>query len=181
MTDHYGPFYCKLGHLRTSILQCINVNGPYSEKLRSHCWDWQCGRFSRNGYGRVKCEGGHERVAHRVVYEELVGPIPAGHILDHLCERRSCVNPAHMEPVTHRINTLRGKAVLFKTAAEYQIKEVHSLAGARYKPYEELRKTVEPPPTKEATPFGSATWSWSVLGGCGLFGLFLLFLRWISG
>ena len=47
--------------------------------------------------------------AHRFVYQELVGPIPAGHVLDHLCNNVVCVNPAHLEAITHQENTKRGK------------------------------------------------------------------------
>jgi len=46
--------------------------------------------------------------AHRFAYEALVGPIPEGLKLDHLCRNRACVNPDHTEPVTDRVNTLRG-------------------------------------------------------------------------
>jgi hypothetical protein len=46
--------------------------------------------------------------AHRVAYELLVGPIPDGMHLDHLCRTPACVNPAHLEPVTPRVNSLRG-------------------------------------------------------------------------
>lgn len=46
--------------------------------------------------------------AHRLVYELLVGPIPDGLQLDHLCRNRGCVRPDHLEPVTRRTNILRG-------------------------------------------------------------------------
>ncbi len=75
------------------------------------CWVWVA-RLNRNGYGRLH-HGGCERMAHRLSYEVHVGPIPDGLLLDHLCRVRCCVNPAHLEPVTHRENTLRGKALLF--------------------------------------------------------------------
>lgn len=75
------------------------------------CWLWTA-RMNRNGYGRA-CLNGKEPVAHRAVYECLVGPIPEGLILDHLCRRRNCVAPLHLEPVTHQENTLRGEAILF--------------------------------------------------------------------
>ena len=100
--------------------------GPFQPQLGTYCWDWS-GRMNRNGYGRANVYRRapddsmkrHEPVAHRAVYEALVGPIPPGRILDHLCERRCCVNPVHMEPVTHAENTRRGKAILFKKRDEY--------------------------------------------------------------
>ncbi|MBO0884191.1 MAG: HNH endonuclease [Mycobacterium sp.] len=50
----------------------------------------------------------HHRGAHVFAYELLVGPIPTGMQLDHLCRNRSCVNPDHLEPVSQRVNLLRG-------------------------------------------------------------------------
>lgn len=72
----------------------------------SGCWLWTAATNAK-GYGRVAWEG-HNRYAHRVVYTLLVGPIPDGLTIDHLCRVRACVNPAHMEPVTSRVNTARG-------------------------------------------------------------------------
>jgi hypothetical protein len=46
---------------------------------------------------------------HRFAYELLVGPIPAGLVLDHLCRNRLCVNPNHLEPVTNSENPRRGR------------------------------------------------------------------------
>lgn len=72
----------------------------------SGCWEWHGGR-DRNGYGRLQIDR-RPRMAHRVSYELFVGPIPDGLELDHLCRVRHCINPAHLEPVTHRENVLRG-------------------------------------------------------------------------
>jgi hypothetical protein len=94
-------------NLRRRILVC---DAPHP-RLGSPCWVWT-GRLNRNGYGRA-WHNGAEPVAHRAVYEELVGPIPAGEVLDHLCRWRRCCNPGHVEPVTVRENILRGEAVLF--------------------------------------------------------------------
>lgn len=69
------------------------------------CWLW-IGRRDRYGYGKFRVDG-VERTAHRVVYEHLVGPVPDDLELDHLCRIRLCVNPAHLEPVTHLENTRR--------------------------------------------------------------------------
>lgn len=77
----------------------------------SGCWFWM-GWDSGSGYGKVSMEG-VACMAHRVVYELLVGPIPDGLILDHRCRVRCCCNPVHLEPVTHQINTLIGEAVLY--------------------------------------------------------------------
>lgn len=81
----------------------------------TQCWEWQ-GEINRNGYGRVWVEG-KRLMAHRAIYTLIVGPIPEGLVLDHLCSNRRCCNPAHLEPVTHRENTFRGRAVLFKKSA----------------------------------------------------------------
>ena len=78
------------------------------------CWLWQ-GELNRNGYGRVwVSEAKKKLMAHRVIFEFLVGPIQQGLFLDHLCRRRNCCNPAHLEPVTPKDHTLRGNAILFK-------------------------------------------------------------------
>lgn len=74
------------------------------------CWLW-VGALKSDGYGSV-WEGARRTVgAHRLVYELLRGPIPVGLSLDHLCRVPSCVNPDHLEPVTHRVNVLRGASL----------------------------------------------------------------------
>ena len=70
------------------------------------CWDW-LGSQDENGYGNIKVFGTTKSV-HRVVYESLVGPIPDGLVLDHLCRRRICCFPDHLEPVTAAENARRG-------------------------------------------------------------------------
>ncbi len=70
------------------------------------CWIWM-GSLRDGGYGRISVRGKGVPV-HRLIYELLVGPIPKGLHLDHLCRVHSCVNPAHLEPVTCRENLLRG-------------------------------------------------------------------------
>lgn len=65
------------------------------------CWFWT-GRRNYKGYGLCG-----NNLAHRSVYSALVGEIPAGMTLDHLCNCRGCVNPDHLEPVTLRENQLR--------------------------------------------------------------------------
>jgi len=73
--------------------------------VAGRCWLFRGARQSR-GYGAMRV-GGVVTLAHRAVYAAYVGPIPDGLWLDHLCERKRCVNPAHLEPVTPRTNALR--------------------------------------------------------------------------
>ena len=86
------------------------------------CWTWTAAK--RDGYGRV---GINNRVyqAHRISYGLVVGPIPDGLHLDHLCRNPSCVNPLHLEPVTQRINTLRGVAPTAHNARKTHCKHGH--------------------------------------------------------
>lgn len=73
----------------------------------SGCWLWTAASL---GGGRYGCIGwkGRVRPSHRVAYEQLVSPIPAGLECDHLCRTTLCVNPDHIEPVTHAENVRRG-------------------------------------------------------------------------
>jgi len=70
------------------------------------CWIWQGAKNDR-GYGQIRMHG-KAIYAHRAMYEIHVGPIAKGLELDHLCREPACVNPAHLEPVTHRENIRRG-------------------------------------------------------------------------
>jgi hypothetical protein len=70
------------------------------------CWVWT-GPLHRGGYAKFQARDGRKVFVHRFSYETLVGPIPEGLFIDHLCENRLCVKPDHLEPVTHRENNLR--------------------------------------------------------------------------
>jgi hypothetical protein len=61
------------------------------------CWPWR-GKISGGGYGYIRANG-KDKLAHRVVYEFVVGAIPAGHSLHHICQTTNCVNPAHLRPL----------------------------------------------------------------------------------
>ena len=61
----------------------------------------------KGGYG-LAFTNGRTRLAHRFIYQCMVGPVAKGLHLDHLCRVRCCVNPAHLEPVTPKVNTNRG-------------------------------------------------------------------------
>src|SRR5689334_4063669 len=90
------------------------------------CW-FYTGKLDRDGYGLIG-DAGRTKVAHRVVYEALVAPIPPGLTIDHVChsanpdclggqscQHRRCVNPAHLEPVTHAENMRRARRIQART------------------------------------------------------------------
>lgn len=92
----------------TSNTEDTKLPSKFWERVRPEphtgCWLWT-GALCRSGYGRFRFSG--ELYAHRVAYRELVGDYPEGTESDHLCRVRNCVNPTHIEAVTHRVNTGR--------------------------------------------------------------------------
>lgn len=78
------------------------------ERTDSGCWVWR-GAIARPGYGRFFL-GTTVQWAHRCAYILLIGPIPKGTEIDHLCRNLLCVNPEHLEAVSHRENVRRGNA-----------------------------------------------------------------------
>lgn len=91
------------------------------------CWLWTAA-LDRHGYGAFRT-GGRHRLAHRVAYELVIGPIPEGLDLDHLCRVHDCVNPAHLEPVTRRENLARGVGFIAR-----EIRTTHCPRGHEYSP-----------------------------------------------
>lgn len=91
------------------------------------CWLWTA-NLDTSGYGRFWFEG-RTVSAHRFSYEQLIGPIPEGLDIDHLCRVRHCVNPEHMEPVTRQVNGLRGVGPQAVHAAQTHCIRGHELAG----------------------------------------------------
>ena len=90
---------------------------PPQFRIQSHFWDkiekteacWlRRGTNRGHGYGTMSIRN-KTYYAHRFAYELLIGPIPDGLCLDHLCRNTLCVNPEHLEPVTNAENLLRGQ------------------------------------------------------------------------
>lgn len=90
------------------------------------CWIWEASR-NQYGYGQFYFAG-QPRKAHRLAYEWAMGEIPVGLEIDHLCKVRECVNPAHLEPVTHRENLLRGDTFQAANAAKTHCKRGHEFS-----------------------------------------------------
>jgi hypothetical protein len=97
--------------------------------ITGECWNWTGKPYQNSGYCRVKVSG-QTMMAHRAVYEALVGPIPDGLQLDHLCRNRRCVNPTHLEPVTAKVNQARGTSPASLNAAKTHCSRGHELVGA---------------------------------------------------
>jgi hypothetical protein len=91
------------------------------------CWD-RIGRLSTGGYAVITVNG-HLFRSHRFLFEKIIGPIPDGLFIDHLCRNRACSNPLHLEPVTSRENTLRGIGITSINAKKTHCKNGHLLSG----------------------------------------------------
>lgn len=100
------------------------------------CWEW-IGARDPNGYGVFNLGVAHNNRldrAHRVAWELLIGPISHGLHIDHLCRNRGCCNPDHLEPVTPRVNTMRGMAPTLIVARTGICQRGHSLDDAYVRP-----------------------------------------------
>jgi len=96
------------------------------------CWIWIAVK-NRGGYGFVSrgAKGDGNIYAHRLAYEVLVGPIPAGLQVDHLCRIPSCVNPAHMELVSRRENILRSDGLTARNSRKVVCIRGHHFTNKR--------------------------------------------------
>lgn len=103
-----------------ALIERLSIPEPMSG-----CWLW-IGPLHTNLYGRIIVQG--ERIyAHQLSYRLFRGPVPDGLELDHLCRTPCCVNPDHLEPVTHKENCLRGRSMCARNAVK-----THCPAGHPY-------------------------------------------------
>lgn len=121
-----------MGHVTAHNLILSDLPARFWAKTRiedrgheTPCVIWTAST-DHKGYGKFYLDGRH-RIAHRVAYEALIGPVRDGLVIDHLCRVRECVAVDHLEPVTNRENLLRGD-----TLAAQQIERTHCPAGHPY-------------------------------------------------
>lgn len=94
---HYLRVY-KRGTLELSVLRGAPIVDRILAKVTQAsdgCWIFE-GCLTERGYGHIR-DGRKMRMAHRVMFEAVRGPLPEGHEIDHLCRRRACVNLDHLE------------------------------------------------------------------------------------
>lgn len=111
------------------------------------CWLWT-GTTNGYGYGSFSAGKGRMVLAHRWAYEALRADIPHGLSLDHLCRTRACVNPWHLEPVTQRINLLRGDTIPARKAAQTHCESSHE--------FDEANTYISPNGTRKCRACGAA-------------------------
>lgn len=106
-----NSFLTKTPAARFCSQTCWGAHNFWSKVQKTEtCWIWT-GCTDEDGYGVTTRRRNGQRLnkrCHCLVYEDLVGPVPEGLILDHTCRNRSCVNPDHLEPVSNPENLLRG-------------------------------------------------------------------------
>lgn len=113
----YSPVFKRLGNK-------VDFEAP------NGCWEW-LGALNA-GYGVVADVGPKPRrtlKVHRAMFENVVGPIPEGLQLDHLCKNTKCCNPEHLEPVTPRENTMRSDGFSRHFAEKTHCPRGHEYAG----------------------------------------------------
>lgn len=102
----------------------VNKQGP------NGCWIWTA-YIGVGGYGQFSTQDPDytTRYTHRLSWLLLRGPVPEGTELDHLCRVPACVNPDHLEPVSHLVNLLRGE-----TEARRRKSKTHCIRGHELTP-----------------------------------------------
>lgn len=106
----------------------VRFEEKYVQIPHCGCWIWTASTSA--GYGQLwHRDHGRAIGAHRIAYELYRGEIPAGFDIDHLCRTPSCVNPDHLEAVTHRENVMRGESPGARAQRRTHCSEGHVLSG----------------------------------------------------
>lgn len=112
------------------------------------CWEWRAAIADPTGtsYGGITVDGKRYQ-AHRLAYETWVGPIPEGLEIDHLCRVRACINPDHLEVVTHAENMRRSRSserrrLEDQARQQDHLDSVDRIEAARKRQMEETRRQI---------------------------------------
>lgn len=133
----HGGSLCSMHSERRRRTGSLELHRPTAEvrfwskvQVTGFCWEW-VGAISDTGYGSFHISKEQGRTgAHRYVWELLMGPIPDGLVVDHLCRNRSCVNPDHLEPILEAENIRRGMSSAHISRRTNTCRRGHSLADA---------------------------------------------------
>lgn len=126
--------WCKVrgrqkGHVLIRLFEKLTEGpAPFGRPSLGPCWLWGA-RIDKGGYGSF-WHRNSMRGAHRVCFELLVGDVPQGLELDHLCRVRHCVNPSHLDVVTHAENARRGLSP--HVGGAHQSQKTHCPKGHAY-------------------------------------------------
>lgn len=113
-------------HLSTHKPWCQRAGQPaYIVDESTGCWEWQLSK-DHHGYGRFALHGKKIR-AIRAYYENFNGPIPVGMEIHHHCGNTSCVNPDHLEAVSHADNVRLGRQTRMTKQQADDIRALHQL------------------------------------------------------
>lgn len=120
----------------TTLTRPTRKPAPASERAERYinrgtphgCWEWT-GFVLSNGYGQFYYDGRRNGLAHRFMYETYVGPIADDNDIDHICFNRKCVNPDHLQSISHHENLRRSP-----TLSAINEQKTHCPQGHEYTP-----------------------------------------------
>lgn len=97
--------------MKTELTERLLAN---SARAENGCLRWT-GMCTEKGYGRISVDN-RLRPVHVIAHEVWIGPVPDGYDVDHVhargCRFRDCIEPSHLEAVTHAENVRRAMALI---------------------------------------------------------------------